>query len=184
MDRRFVVVSGLPGSGKSRLARALAPVLNLPVIDKDDILDRLFDAKGVGDAAWRRSLSGESDVLFRDEAQHSNGAILVSFWRLPGMPTDSGTPADWLPALSSRIVNLHCQCPTAIAAARYCQRWRHPGHLDGLMSPDEVLAQIQRVAGVKPLEIGARVECDTSFEVDVPFLARSISKALGEPAGR
>ena len=94
-------------------------------------------AKGVGDAAWRRALSRESDVLFRDEAQRSNGAFLVSFWHLPGMPMDSGTPTDWLPALSSRIVNLHCQCPTTIAAARYWHRRRHPGHLDDLISRDE-----------------------------------------------
>src|SRR5262245_9047649 len=169
MDRRFVVVSGLPGSGKSCLSRRLAPVLGLPVIDKDDILDRLFDAKGVGDAAWRRALSRESDVLFRDEAQRSNGAFLVSFWRLPGMPADSGTLTDWLPELSNRIVNLHCQCPTIIAAARYCHRRRHPGHLDDFISRDEVLTMIERVAHLKPLELGARVQCDTSFEVDIPL---------------
>jgi glucokinase len=179
MDRRFVVVTGLPGSGKSHLARALAPVLDLPVIDKDEILDRLFDARGVGNEAWRRTLSRESDVLFADEVQRSNGALLVSFWRLPGMPTDSGTPAGWLSSLSSRIVNLHCKCPAAIAAERYCRRLRHPGHLDGLVSPDEVLTQIQRVAGLKPLEIGVRLECDTSLEVDIPLLARSISEAFG-----
>jgi len=45
LDRRFVVVSGLPGSGKSVLAQRLSPLLGLPVIDKDDILDRLFEVK-------------------------------------------------------------------------------------------------------------------------------------------
>jgi hypothetical protein len=179
-DRRFVVVSGLPGSGKSWLSGRLAPVLDLPVIDKDDILERLFDAKGVGDAAWRRALSRESDALFRDEAERSNGALLVSFWRLPGMPPDSGTPTDWIPTLSARIVNLHCECPPTIAAARYCQRRRHPGHLDDIKSRDEVLRTIQGVAGLKPLEVGARVECDTSFEVDLPLLARRISAAFGD----
>ena len=37
-DRQFVVVSGLPGSGKSLLASRLSAVLGLPPIDKDDVL--------------------------------------------------------------------------------------------------------------------------------------------------
>jgi adenylate kinase family enzyme len=76
----FLVVSGLPGSGKSTLAQKLATTLGLPVIDKDQILDRLFESKGVGDATWRRSLSRESDAILEREATSSDGAILVSFW--------------------------------------------------------------------------------------------------------
>jgi glucokinase len=181
MDRRFVVVSGVPGSGKSFISSRLAPVLGLPLIDKDDILERLFDVKGIGDANWRRRLSRESDILFRDEAERSNGAFLVSFWHLPGMPLESGTPTNWLPALSRRIVNLHCECSTAIAAARLCQRRRHPGHVDHVRSRDEVVATIQSVSELRPLEVGPRVRCDTSFEFDLALLARQVSAAFEEP---
>jgi len=76
--------------------------LNLPVIDKDDILESLFESKGTGDFAWRRALSRESDAIFQDLAKASEGALLVSFWRAPGMPQDSGTPTGWLPGLSGR----------------------------------------------------------------------------------
>lgn len=81
-----MVLSGLPCSGKSTLARRLSPALRLPLIDKDAILERLFESRGVGDAAWRRRLSRESDGLFEAEAKASGGAVLVSFWRLPGTP--------------------------------------------------------------------------------------------------
>jgi dephospho-CoA kinase len=50
--RLFVVVSGLPGSGKTTLGRRLAPALDLPLIDKDDILNRLFESKGIGTWTW------------------------------------------------------------------------------------------------------------------------------------
>ena len=103
----FVVIWGLPGSGKTTLGRRLAPALGLPLIDKDDILARLFDSKGVGDAGWRRALSRESDAVLQREALASTGAVLVSFWRLPGMPSDSGTPTDWLDGPSQRVVNVH-----------------------------------------------------------------------------
>ena len=65
MRKPYVVISGLPGSGKTTLGRRLASLLNLPLIDKDDILDRLFESKGIGDAAWRRRLSRESDEILR-----------------------------------------------------------------------------------------------------------------------
>jgi gluconate kinase len=52
MRKPFVVISGLPGSGKTTLGRGLASALQLPFIDKDDILNRLFELKGVGNAAW------------------------------------------------------------------------------------------------------------------------------------
>ena len=57
----FVVFSGLPGSGKSTLARQIAPALGLPVLDKDDFLDALFEERGIGDVAWRASLSRAGD---------------------------------------------------------------------------------------------------------------------------
>ena len=82
MGKPFVVISGLPASGKTTLDRRLAPTLNLPIIDKDDILDRLFKSKGVG----KRSVAADiepSDGILQHEATRSDGDILASFWRLP-----------------------------------------------------------------------------------------------------
>jgi adenylylsulfate kinase-like enzyme len=52
-----VVVSGLPGSGKSTVARQIASYAGIAVLDKDDILEQLFDERGIGDAEWRSALS-------------------------------------------------------------------------------------------------------------------------------
>src|SRR5262245_52843106 len=164
MRKPFVVISGLPGSGKTTLGRRLAPVLSLPLIDKDDILDRLFESKGVGDAAWRRALSRESDVILQNAATHSNGAILASFWRLRGMPLDSGTATDWLDAPSHHVVNVYCACELAVAANRFLQRRRHPGHLDRESSSAEVFVSLRKLAQLPPLDIGERIDVDTSHK--------------------
>jgi predicted kinase len=93
-DRRFVVVSGLPASGKTTIARALAPLLDLPIFDKDE-------------------------------------------------------------------VNLHCDCPPHVAADRFLQRRRHPGHLDDTRTAAEVVASIHALAPTGLLAIGEPVVIDT-----------------------
>jgi glucokinase len=181
MDKRFVVVSGIPGSGKTTLARDLAPLLGLPVIDKDDILERLFEAKGVGDAEWRRRLSRESDSILQAaavESALSTGAVLTSFWRLPGMPPDSGTPTEWLFDLSDLIVNVRCVCPAEVAAERFARRTRHPGHLDALRTDAEILASIRTLPPITCLTLGEAIDVDTARPLAPDAVAREIISAF------
>jgi AAA domain len=178
MDRPFVVVSGLPGSGKTTLARQLAPALHLQLIDKDDILERLFESKGIGDALWRRALSRESDVVLQEQARASPGAVLTSMWHLPGMAADSGTPTRWLGELSNLIVQVHCVCSPEIAAARFAHRKRHVGHLDGSATFADVLAALRSHDRRGALDIGPRVDLDTTGEPDIDSLVGQIGGAL------
>ncbi len=176
--KRFIVVSGLPGSGKSTLAHELAPALSLPVIDKDEILDSLFGSKGVGDAMWRRALSRESDLILEREASASDGAILVSFWRVPGMTPDSGTPTNWLMKISAAVVNVHCICDPKLAAERFLERKRHPGHLDGRRSYRELLVTFRNLSRLGPLRIEPRIEVDTSQRRNLDDTVRLIRAAF------
>jgi hypothetical protein len=142
------------------LARRLGPRLGLPVIDKDDILERIFEERGMGDSAWRRKLSRESDGIFEREALASTGALLVSFWHADGMAVDSGTPTEWLARLPGCVVNVHCVCASDVAARRFLERQRHPGHLDaGVSQPVSV--------DFARLSVGSRIEVDTSGDEPV-----------------
>jgi glucokinase len=183
MRRRFVVISGLPASGKTTLGRELAAALDLPLIDKDAILDRLFETRGVGDAVWRRKLSRESDVIFQAEAAASEGAVLVSHWRLPGMAADSGTDASWLSDDTPALVHVRCVCPPETAARRYLDRRRHPGHLDAARSYLELVTSFESAAALGPLDIVPRIDFDTSEPRPIAGLIEVIRAVLATPSG-
>lgn len=106
----YVVISGLPGSGKSTLARSLAERLSLPLIDKDVILESLYDSLGVGDHAWRSRLSRASDDIMLALAADARRAVLDN-WSECGKSCRR-----WTSAATSRSTKTNwCRAPAPAA---------------------------------------------------------------------
>ncbi|KAI9021322.1 P-loop containing nucleoside triphosphate hydrolase protein [Hyaloraphidium curvatum] len=170
-----VVISGVPGSGKTTIGRPLARALGLPFLDKDDILEALFDSLGCGSPAERQRLSRAADGVLRCVAENARGAVLCSFWRPPGLAIASGTPCDWLQDLGARIIELRCMCPPDVAAARFAARKRHPGHQDAVRTPADLREQLGALDALGPLGVGALIEIDATGGVDVDRLAARVA---------
>ncbi len=178
MSRVFVVLSGLPGSGKTTLARPLSAELGLPLLDKDDILESLFESLGVSTPEERSRLSRASDRVLLDVARTSQGAVLSSFWRRESLSETSGTPTEWLRELpDASVVEVLCECPPRLAAARYAGRQRHPGHFDDHKRAAETAWQFEQLAAAGPLSIGPLLRVDTTRQVDVEVLARAVRES-------
>ena len=147
------------------------------MLDKDDILEGLFDSLGVGDAEWRNRLSRAADEALRRLADQTAGAVLASFWRHPQMTGESGTPTGWLSSLSGKIVEVYCVCSPEIAAERFSTRKRHDGHLDRDKRKDELVANFVQLAAHGPLGLGRLIGVDTDQVIDFDGILRQLALA-------
>jgi hypothetical protein len=173
----YIVISGIPGSGKTTLGRQLATSLFWPVIDKDAFLEQLFRKEKEIDTAKRRLLSRKSDDLLREAARREQRAVIVSFWHVPGMPDDSGTPTEWLAASADRIVGVHCACDPAVAARRFVERERHPAHGDSARGLDQLTVEFTGLARLGT-PVDDAIVIDTAQRVDVSALTTAIHARL------
>ncbi len=175
----FVVVTGLPASGKTSLGRALSETLRLPFLDKDDILEALFNTVAVRSAEDRSRLSRAADAVFESVVLGSQGAVVTSFWRRPGHSNESGTPTEWLSSLTSDVVvEVQCECDPNLAATRFANRTRHPSHLDSRVTEVELRASFAQLAQDGPVFDGTPVTVDTTSEpLDLLGIAALVREA-------
>lgn len=167
-----IIVTGLPASGKTTLARAVARTLRWPLLDKDDFLETLYETHEVRSLADRSRLSRQSDALFQRAAQEQLRVVLVSHWAV-GAPSNGGTPTSWLTAQFDHLIELCCLCSPDTATARFQARRRHPKHLDHLRLAADLRQQMQDRHDLLPLGIGPVVTVNTERDVDLAAVLTS-----------
>ena len=137
-QRRVFLVTGLPATGKTTLARALACDLAAPLLAKDLIKEPLFDSLGVADRAASRRLSDASfAVLFAlaDEYLPRLGTLVLEGNFRPGEhePVLRALLARHAPVACTQVL---CRAPEPLRqerlAARAADPARHPAHRDGV----------------------------------------------------
>ena len=171
--RVLVVVSGLPASGKTTVGRLLSERLSMPLIDKDAILEAMFDSLGCQDRDERSRLSRASDEVLYTLAETSHAAVLVNWWDHDSSPTR-------LRSITSSLVEVFCDCPVEVAAARFEARRRHPGHHDPDRSPEEIEKAVRRLGDSfrGPLRVGDLIRIDTNAPLDADSVTEQVRSAL------
>jgi predicted kinase len=157
----YVLVSGLPGSGKTMLASALGPALGWPVLAKDAIKESLWDTLGPGDREWSSRLGGAAQELLVQLAASAPDAVLDTF-----------VHHDWkhhIASLPRPVVEVHCGCAPEVARERYGQRRRHACHFDTELLATTWERWVREDA--EPLALGPVLSLDTSTPVDVDAVA-------------
>jgi predicted kinase len=161
----LIVVSGLPCSGKSKVAERLGEELHWPLLCKDTYKELLFDTLGYSDRTWSRRVSGAAYAL---QFGHSEQLIASGVSHvLEGNFRWIEHEARFAELAKSNVsmLQVHCYAQSAILIERFRQRaqsgTRHPGHVDieSLKEIESELAQARQ----HPLPLSGRiVECDTS----------------------
>lgn len=177
-----VIVAGLPGTGKTHLARRIAERFRLPLACKDDYKEMLFDTLGYGERAWSRKLSrAAAAALQHFLAAHARAG-------LPCIIESNFAPAaaEELLALQQthpfRPFQIVCRAEGKVLLARFAARTgqRHPGHGDEALLDE--LGPMLLAAEYAPLAIGGILwELDTTdFDaVDLQGLFESLEQELG-----
>ncbi|MEM9513553.1 MAG: AAA family ATPase [Actinomycetota bacterium] len=173
----LIVVSGIPGAGKSTVGRAIADRLDLTFLDKDDFLEDLF---ATSLDVTRHALSRQADEHFLEAVWREPEAAAVSFWRRTELSTTSGTPIDQFPT-NRRLIEVWCDCPPVVAHQRFFARVRHSAHGDQRRDRVETLAQFQRLAQLGPLGVGHLIRVDTNQRVDIDDIGRQLASDPAAP---
>lgn len=176
MDKLLVLVNGLPGSGKSTLGAALAPILRAEFLSKDAVKEALAgcrtesgtasDLGGIAmDTVWALARAAPRDVVVdswwfrpRDLRFAQSGVELVA----PG-----------------RFAEIWCDTPAEVARARYAARRRAALYRDEqrLAADWDTWA-----ARATPLGLGPVLTVVTTRPVDHAELAAEIDRVAAKPA--
>jgi predicted kinase len=184
MTSRVVIVNGLPGVGKTTLARQIATALGWPLMTKDMYKESLFDTLGWSDRAWSRQLSQASMALVmmwvRAEVLAGRDCVVEA-----NFESDRDTPRLLAAIADCDVVwvQVLVVCDGATLWERHQQRGadgsRHPGHQEAAVAVE--LRERLLEGRVAPLLLpGTLIEVDTTDwqRVSLPAVLQKITTSL------
>lgn len=173
--KRVVLVNGVPASGKSGVARALARATGWPVLTLDTVKEPFLQALQPVDRPFNRKLGQAAyQAMFGLLADAPGGTFILDAWF--GFQPHEVLAEGLRRAGVSHAVEIWCHAAPEEIGRRYGARAAHrtPGHPGAEYVP-ELIALAARAApeGTRPV-----LSVDTSGAIDGPALALWVKTAL------
>lgn len=180
----LLIITGLPGTGKTTFAKELAKSLKLPLITKDSLKEIIFDTLGWSDRAWSKKVGVASyslmDYLVESQLAAGKDLIVESNFK---PEFDNAKFQAWQENYGFSAVQILFEANGEILYERFKARAlsgeRHPGHVDG--QNHEEFRESLLTGKIEPLAIkGSVITVDTSDYslVDTAGLVGQVKEAL------
>jgi glucokinase len=171
--KRAVLINGVPGSGKSMVARALSDATGWPILALDTIKDPFLTVLPPGDRLFNRTLGRASYAAIFDliAAAPSGSTFVVDAWF--GFQPRDVLEQGLARAGVTEVAELWCHAPPEVIGARYAARLgtRPAGH-PGQDYVPELIALAKRA---EPAGLAPRRDVDTTR----PLNLNAVTKWLG-----
>ncbi len=171
-----ILVNGVPASGKSTVAHAIASRFGIPLMTLDTVKEPLFAHIGVGDREHNRRLGQASyEIIFATIGEWPDSmTVVIDAWF--GFQAPEVLERHLVTAGIGRTAELWCHAPGPVLAERYAARsaTRSEGH----PGPDYIPELIALNARATPTGRGPCLAVDTTQDLPLDATASWLTEVL------
>jgi len=168
----MIIITGASATGKTTLSKALAKELKLPVINKDEIKELLFNNIGTKDEEWAMRLgvtSFELTYLFTEKFCQTGNTFIVegNFENKYASKVFSNIKVKY----NYKVLQIYCHAQVEVLYNRYKNRdnsgKRHPGHIIQINGLEEFKKRVYNKNFKLDIDGSTNIDLDTTKFEDI-----------------
>lgn len=168
----MIIITGASATGKTTLSKDLAKKLKMPVINKDEIKELLFDYLGTKDEEWGRRLgvaSFELLYLYVEKLCQTGNTFIVegNFENKYAAKIFSEIKSKY----NYKVLQIYCHAKVEVLYDRYIKRdnsgSRHPGHIVLINGLEEFRIRVNNKNFKLDIDDSSGIDIDTTKFEDI-----------------
>jgi deoxyadenosine/deoxycytidine kinase len=168
----MIIITGASATGKTILSKTLATKFNIPVLNKDELKELLFDNLGTKDEAWAVNLgitSFELSYFFAEKLCQTGKPFIIE----GNFENNYASKifSDLKQRYNYEIMQVYCHAKAEVLYDRYTQRdnsgERHPGHIINISDFDQFKNRVLNKNFKLDIADSITIEIDTIIFEDV-----------------